>query len=490
MASTKEAAEPNHAGHAGGKSVWYRWTAPATRAVTIDTVGSAFDTLLAVYTGAAVNTLSIVASNDELGSGSHQSRVTFMAMAGTVYRIAVDGFLGAEGAVTLHLSSATAPANDSFAAATAIAGLPAAVSGTNVAATKEAAEPNHAGHAGGTSVWYHWTAPKTASVTIDTVGSAFDTLLAVYTGAAVGTLTLVAAGDDLGASSQHSRVTFMAIAGTVYRIAIDGKAGATGASKLTLSIPPPPANDMFAAAALLPAVGEVSGTNVGATRETGEPLHAGTSGGASIWYRWTAPAAGAFTFATSGASFNTILAVYTGNAVNALTTIARNGPTLPSSVTFVVTQGTTYRIAVDGFNGAVGSVTLRSSLAAPPNDLFTNASVLSGAFGDAVATTVRATKQPGEPNHSGVAGGRSVWFFWTAPKTGTVQFDTSGSAVDTVLAVYSGTQVSALTLKASNNDSGASKQSLVTVPVTIGLVYRIAVDAVGAAQGAIRLHWQ
>src|SRR2546425_3684733 len=44
--STKESGEPNHAGNAGGSSIWYRWTAPTADPVTIDTVGSAFNTLL------------------------------------------------------------------------------------------------------------------------------------------------------------------------------------------------------------------------------------------------------------------------------------------------------------------------------------------------------------------------------------------------------------------------------------------------------------
>jgi subtilisin family serine protease len=98
----KEAGEPNHAGNAGGRSIWYRWTAPSNGPITIDTVGSSYDTLLAAYTGSAVNGLTHIASNDD-GSGiGLRSRITFTANAGTTYRIAVDGYNGAAGSVTLN----------------------------------------------------------------------------------------------------------------------------------------------------------------------------------------------------------------------------------------------------------------------------------------------------------------------------------------------------------------------------------------------------
>ena len=51
--------------------------------MTFDTIGSSFDTLLAVYTGTAVNALTTVASNDDIDTSGHnyQSRVTFTAVA-------------------------------------------------------------------------------------------------------------------------------------------------------------------------------------------------------------------------------------------------------------------------------------------------------------------------------------------------------------------------------------------------------------------------
>ena len=53
--------------------------------------------------------------------------------------------------------------------------------------------------------------------------------------------------------------------------------------------------------------------------------------------------------------------MYTGTAVSALTQLAANDDangTLQSQLSFTASPGVTYRIAVDGFGGATGSVTL------------------------------------------------------------------------------------------------------------------------------------
>ena len=70
----------------------------------MDTFGSSFDTVLAVYTGASLSTLLEIASNDD--AGSLQSSVSFTATQGTTYFIAVDGFAGASGSVQLNVAGA------------------------------------------------------------------------------------------------------------------------------------------------------------------------------------------------------------------------------------------------------------------------------------------------------------------------------------------------------------------------------------------------
>ena len=137
--------------------------------------------------------------------------------------------------VRIQNGGSTAPANDNFASAQALTGSSATVNGTNNGATKETGEPNHAAKAGGKSVWYRWTPQSNGTVEVNTAGSSFDTLLAVYTGGAVNSLTPVASNDDDPSGGTRSKVSFAATAGTTYRIAVDGYNAATGSIALNLA---------------------------------------------------------------------------------------------------------------------------------------------------------------------------------------------------------------------------------------------------------------
>ncbi len=132
-----------------------------------------------------------------------------------------------------------------------------------------------------------------------------------------------------------------------------------------------PANDMFANRIVITGTNlAVTGLNLDATKEPGEPDHAGNSGGASIWWSWQAPADGTATISTAGSTFDTLLGVYTGSSVSELTTIASDDDdpdtgALTSKVTFTAAAGQIYQIAVDGFDGDYGFVMLSVVLAPP-----------------------------------------------------------------------------------------------------------------------------
>lgn len=123
----------------------------------------------------------------------------------------------------------------------------------------------------------------------------------------------------------------------------------------------PPANDSFSSATVLPGAssGSVIGVSTSATNESGEPPHAGNSGGASVWFKWTPSSSGWVGFSTGGSSFDTLLNVYTGTSVSALTSITSSddfGKSRTSAAGFYAVSGTTYRIAIDGFRENDGSV--------------------------------------------------------------------------------------------------------------------------------------
>ena len=91
------------------------------------------------------------------------------------------------------------------------------LTGSNIAATTQTGEPKHAAADAptGHSVWWKWTAPSSGSTTIDTLGSDFDTVLAVYTGASVTSLTTLVFNDDVtDRIIRTSAVTFNAVGGT------------------------------------------------------------------------------------------------------------------------------------------------------------------------------------------------------------------------------------------------------------------------------------
>jgi Ca2+-binding RTX toxin-like protein len=262
-----------------------------------------------------------------------------------------------------------------------------------------------------------------------------------------------------------------------------------------------PTNDDFAAARSLGSApsGTVTGVNVAATKQPGEPEHAGNAGGRSVWFSWTAPTSGSVSFSTGASDFDTVLAVYTGSAVGALTAVASNddlGFQSTSAVSFHVSGGVTYSVAVDGSVGKNGRIGL-SWAPAPANDNFIDAQLLpSAGAGSATGTTNGATREPGEPE-SDVPVGR-IWYSWTAPATGTYKLDTVGSRVDTVLGVYRGSSLETLTLVGLNDDDPDRGCCSSWVPIrraSAGTTFSIFVapltDEPGTTAGAgfVRLNW-
>ena len=451
--------------------------------MTLSTAGSPFDTLLAIYTGTTLTGLTPVASNDNV-AGLSTSQVMFEAVAGRVYQVAVDGKAGSSGAVALNWRPTPDPDNNHFAAAGAFAGRAGTLVGTTFAANRQAGEPDHAGTGGRHSVWYRWTAPASGPVTMATDDLRFDSVMAVYRGSALTSLTRVAADNDSGGGGR-SRLTFTAAAGTAYLVAIDGVGDAMGGFSLSWNLPP--TNDAFAAAiGLSGSTGSVTGSLVAATAESGEPEHTSWGARHSIWYRWTAPADGAmaFTVTTPSPDLDPFVAVYVGGELASLTAAGAN----TDGIRVPVFAGTTYRIALDGLSPA--DVTLSwAPTATPANDNFGAAIVMPGDTGNATGSIAGGTREIGEPWHAHVGRGSSVWYRWTAPSSGEVAIDTLGSeAFWTVLAVYEGTTVAALTEVAANSGYWGDQASFVRFAVVAGRQYRIAIDSAGGT-GQFTLNW-
>ena len=355
---------------------------------------------------------------------------------------------------------ALAPANDNFAAAQLLAGTAGNLVATTDDATKQAGEPAHAGTAGGASIWFRWTADRTGRMTILTRRVSFDTVLAVYTGAALDGLTEVVSNNDTGALNS-SRVAFAAVPGTTYYIAVDSFDGVTG--PFALRWRQGPQNDDFADASLLEGpAGSVEGTLYGATPEPLEPLH---GSGATAWYKWVAPEDGDYGLLVTGAP---VVTVYSGASVEALTTLASG-----TLISFPAVAGNRYSIAVEGSWGDDSGFGL-SWGRTPPNDDFGDAEVLQGRSGTVAATDAFATAESDEGIDFGL---NTVWYSWTAPRTEDIRFQTRKATLthDTALSVWTGPSIDSLTL-VERNDDFFGLASALSFEATAGTTYYVRVS--------------
>jgi len=283
------------------------------------------------------------------------------------------------GQALARLQSLSPPANDNMFSAETIPAFISrtSVTGYNFGASLQPGEPRHVVPTADRSVWWKWTPSHAGKVTIDTIGSGLDTVLAVYTQLWVypGLMNPIAANDNLSATDTASRVSFSVAAGRTYYIAVAGKTAAQECG-VVLNLQQPPPNDNFAQAISVPvsatATVVVEGSSFGATRERGEPkLLDSEKHTASVWYKFTAPATKSLTIDTEGSELaDTILAVYRGDTLATLQLVAANddgGVGLWSRVTFTMTAGLEYKVLVNGYNGASGPFQLRFRPATSPH---------------------------------------------------------------------------------------------------------------------------
>jgi thermitase len=115
--------------------------------------------------------------------------------------------------------------NDDFANAQWISASSGSLQSSNRFATFELLEPDHLGDVTSmSSIWYRWTPPGADGwFTFELTGAtAFDSVLAVYTGDQLDHLVSVAGHDNYG-TFQNGRVSFSAVAGTNYSLVVAGK---------------------------------------------------------------------------------------------------------------------------------------------------------------------------------------------------------------------------------------------------------------------------
>lgn len=243
---------------------------------------------------------------------------------------------------------------------------------------------------------------------------------------------------------------------------------------------PRPANDNFANAAALTLTNNsatINAQSVAATKEVGEPNHApNESGGASVWWRWTAPSAGNLTIDTRGTNYDTLLAAYTGNSVATLTQIAANddietGIVRTSTLTFSTSAGTTYHFAVDGWAGEWGNVRLNVNFtptAAPPPPLVASQTVTIGQNVSFAAQLVQGATYQWQSSADGLT--------WTNLANGGVY---SGATTSTLTISGASASLNGTRYRYLLNGNASTAAVLTVAPVIVPFPVAIAADSAG-----------
>jgi alpha-tubulin suppressor-like RCC1 family protein len=342
------------------------------------------------------------------------------------------------------------PANDNFAAASVLT-LPASLSGDTVMATTEAAEPVPAAcGAIGKTVWYQVTPQETGMLVASTVGSTFDTRLALYTGSSLSDLTTVACDDNSGPDGT-SVFTADVTAGQTYYLQLGGASffpgtAHAGSFVLKVSIGHRPENDNFAAAMPLTLPASVSGDNTLATVEGGEPVWDCGDMGHTVWYELTPAENGLLIASAQSTTFQPYLALYTGTSFDVLNLESECSSGKQWLLSVAVQVGHKYYLQLGSpWDGTSGDFALEVSVyPSPPNDNFADAKPLN-LPGSTADTTLGATTEPGEPLPYAECGriDHTVWYQFVPQMTGELRLGKEAS-FSPLVTLYSGEPWSSL----------------------------------------------
>ena len=209
---------------------------------------------------------------------------------------------------------------------------------------------------------------------------------------------------------------------------------------LRLDLVSPPTNDNFADRIIIPSLpAAIRGTTLDATQESGEPPALYQY--ATVWYEWIAPASGIVRARLADCSSLMVGRVLSGNSLNTLQHVDGIAAEIYGESDINVQQGTAYQFEIWAQQSSPpppsfdGPFTLRLDYNVPPaNDHFTNRMRLTNRV---EAVSYRAVGATLEPDETQIGSGRSVWYQWRAPESGTVAIWCDGT-----VGVYSGTEES------------------------------------------------
>lgn len=476
-------------------TIWWSFTAPDNGRLFLDTIGSS------AYSFVAVGTPYYpYSSMGAYGSNS----VSMMVSKDTVYRVCVAQTNVSAGAfINLNVVLQAAHTNDTFPGGTipftattnystfAEFGFTnitytGKVVAHNFSATSQSGNENFSSYLSGISaanqtIWWNFNAAASGIATISTEGTSLDTLLRFTTVGSVGNYGATFVNDDANGGAQISGQAYLA-GGSSYKIEVDTKAGTQGPINLTVTQPAAPDNDMWGNwATITETLGFNDGyQNYSFARVSGDTTQATSQGedfqnsrGLSVtptrnvWYKFTSTNSGYVRLVIDTPTpAKQAIGVYTGwNS-------GWQGGSLSGDLWFYATANSTYYFVVEaGANPGPFALNVIHYTGTVPNDNFANRIALTNGVTASGVSAGGATRETGETSYYGSWG--SVWYNYTADCSGIVVLDTEGSEADTVLGVFTGNAVNALSPVASSDNVDGGLSSRVYFTATQGTDYKI-----------------
>jgi hypothetical protein len=293
--------DPVHSctGLVDGRTVWYRFTPANAGRLIVDTFGSDYDTVAAVFLASSLTEVPGGCNDDfDIAAGDLTSRVEVNLAANTTYLIAIAAYGTTRGGrLALAVTFAAQPPQpgDERPAPIAITSTPFADTRNVRSHTVSDSDPIHSctGLRDGRTVWYSFTPTSSGTATLSTAGSNYDTVLTVHLAA---TLAEIACNDDVASEDLTSRLQVALDANVPYMIEVSAYGTSPGGT-LVFSAAFATAQQILSVAKVGTGTGTVTSAPAGIS--CGATCSAGFGSGAVVTLT-AAPAAGSVFAGWSG----------------------------------------------------------------------------------------------------------------------------------------------------------------------------------------------
>ncbi|MCL4733666.1 MAG: pre-peptidase C-terminal domain-containing protein, partial [Candidatus Omnitrophica bacterium] len=473
-------------GHPGGHDLVYSFTLGSPASLSIDTSGSAFDTVLSLWGACDSGHLTNeIACNDDFDGVA--SRLDMYQLPAGTYFILLDGFdTSQSGNFLLTLSIPQTPANDHCENAQPIP-LNSTTYGTTLAADNSQQQFCGSKLTDGPDVFFSFVTPQATRVRIDTLGSDLDTVITVRRVTCTG--TVLACNDDSGGTKQSQVILEDLLPEFTYLIQVDSDSDEAGTFQLNLyELQPPPVNDQCAQAVQVNSIPSSHfGTTLFAANDDFSPTAGGL--GPDVVFRIDLAGPDSLVIDTLGSSVDTVLYMRSGTCNGP--EVASNDDTLGSRTSRIIASNLpagSYFIFVDGRTSADrGDFVLNIERGSPPGN-----DVCEGAWDISVpGVATGSSLYAADDTNSSMAGcqsdGPEVVFRFAIQEPRNLIFSTLGTQYDSVLYLRSSDCQSNEEIACNDDGAGpfgvaSSIQDFELTPLPAG-IYHLFLDSIEVQGG-------